>query len=141
MMIYTISWLPLIVVAVINIIIGSLWYSPKLFGNYWMRVTGISMPVGEELEKAKKGMMPKYLAQFIVTLLGAYMFHVVMFSTLSLTLGAAIKLALVLWLGIVVPANAGYVLWEGKPKGLFALNTGNQLVNMLVAAIVFSIWM
>ena len=45
------------------------------------------------------------------------------------------------WLGFVAPVTMGAVLWEGKPWGLWFLNAGYQLVNLLVMGVIIASWM
>jgi hypothetical protein len=50
-----INYLAVLVAALVSMVIGGLWYSPLLFGNIWMKLSGITQ---KDVEKAKKqGMM------------------------------------------------------------------------------------
>jgi hypothetical protein len=35
-----INWIAVIVAAVVNMVVGALWYSPQLFGKQWAKVLG-----------------------------------------------------------------------------------------------------
>ena len=51
----SVNYLAVVVAAVVSIIIGSLWYSPLLFGNVWMRLQRFTK---KDMDKAKqKGMV------------------------------------------------------------------------------------
>ncbi len=45
------NWWVLFVAALIPMIVGAIWYNPKVFGNLWMRTSGVTE------EKAKSGNM------------------------------------------------------------------------------------
>lgn len=136
---YTIHWLPIIVVIIINLIIGSFWYSPKnALGRYWVKHSRVEM--GADKEKMKKMMMKSIVLQIIVTGVMAWIFNVLMHAAFAMTMGAALHLALLAWVGFIIPSYIGTVLWEGKSWGLFWLYTSNQLVNLVVMAVAFSHW-
>jgi hypothetical protein len=51
----TISWLAVVVAAVVKFGIGAAWYSPALFGNKWQALAGVS-------SEAMKSRMPMAIA-------------------------------------------------------------------------------
>lgn len=61
----------LLISALIPLIIGFIWYNPKVFGNFWMRVSGVTE------EKLKTGNMAVI---FIVTYVLGFMISVLMMS-------------------------------------------------------------
>ena len=46
-----VNYLAVLVAAIVSMVIGGLWYSPLLFGNVWMKLSGITQ---KDVEKAKK---------------------------------------------------------------------------------------
>lgn len=59
-------------VAVLPLIIGFVWYHPKVFGNLWMRETGLQ---AEQL--AKGNMAVIFISTYVLSLLLAMFLHVV----------------------------------------------------------------
>ena len=39
---FSMNWLAIIVSALVPLIIGAIWYHPKVFGSAWMHATGIT---------------------------------------------------------------------------------------------------
>lgn len=39
---FSINWLAILVSALIPLVIGAIWYNPKVFGTAWMQATGIT---------------------------------------------------------------------------------------------------
>ncbi|MDB5266416.1 MAG: hypothetical protein JWN89_231 [Parcubacteria group bacterium] len=134
---YTIHWLPVLIIIVINLIIGSLWYSPKMFSGYWVRESNIK-PVTDKAEMQRM-MMKGMIFQIFITGIEAVIYHALMHGVGVATLGDSLKLSLALWLGFVVPSFIGMVIWEGKPWGLFFLHVANQLLNLLIIGLVYSL--
>ena len=113
---------------IVAMILGFIWYGP-LFGKKWMELTGKTM---KDFEKMKSGMPKAYLQGFILALVTAYVLaHFVKYAGAATAIDGAITGAWV-WLGFSVTLMYGSVLWEGKDKRLFLLNSGHYLVNYLV---------
>lgn len=130
-----VNYMSIIIAAVLSFVVGMLWYSPALFGNRWARLAGVNM------SKAKqKSMGSSMLLAFISTLVLAYVFQYLL-EALSYT-GAAMgaTLGFWLWFGFLATSLIGGVLWEGKPWGLYVLNSAYWLVNLLVIGAALGRW-
>lgn len=136
-----VNYLAILVSGIISIILGSLWYGP-LFGKPWMQIMGFSKE--SMTEEQKKGMIKNYALMFVGSLLTAYILsHVITLSMLALG-GSGISVGLQtgfwLWLGLVLPVQLSPVLWEGKPWRLLFINSGYNLVFMLIIGMMLSVW-
>lgn len=128
------SYWGILVAAIAQVVIGSLWYGP-LFGNTWMKLSGIKKPkvINSQM---KKHMMASYIWMFISSIVMAYVLKVVIlqFPFASAT-GVAIT-AFIVWIGFIAPVQLGMVLWEGKPFKLYAINVLYYLVALIVSALI-----
>ncbi|MEK6955996.1 MAG: DUF1761 domain-containing protein, partial [Nanoarchaeota archaeon] len=50
------------------------------------------------------------------------------------------KLALWIWIGFVATVTLSSVLWENKSYKLYLLNNGYNVVNMVVMAVILTLW-
>ncbi len=130
---YEVTLWPVLAAGIANLIIGFIWYNPSVFGASWMQLTNLS-PAQMEAGKKKMPMMA------IVAVLAAVVMAYVM-AHFAIAWGVfdvvgAVELAFWLWVGFIVPAMLGVVLWEGKSVKLFAINAGYWLVSMVVASII-----
>src|SRR5258708_3952514 len=93
----TINLIPVILAALVNMVIGMLWYSPYLFGKYWMKVQGKTK---EDMNSSGAGIM--YVLNTITSLVFAYVLaHIIKFANLNtMVLGA--EAGFWVWLGFVV---------------------------------------
>jgi hypothetical protein len=133
---YEVTLWPVLAAAVSSVLIGFIWYNPHVFGTAWMRLAGISPST---MEAGKKTMPLMAFFGFLASLVMAYVmahFGVAwgVFDWLS-----AIELAFWLWLGFIVPAMLGIVLWEGKSFKLYAINVSYWLVAMIVMALILTL--
>jgi len=127
----TVNYTAIVAAAVASFVVGWLWYGP-LFGKTWMKLTGM-----KEMGK-KDDMMQSMVIMFVGTLITAWVLSAFLQLTGSMTLSAALPVALWVWLGFQAPEAAGVVLWEGKSWNLFFLNAAQKLVNLLAIAAVLT---
>jgi hypothetical protein len=125
----------ILVSALIQWLLGALWYSPALFARPWMSMAGVRMDA-----KKNNRMMVGMVASFVGSLVTSFMLaHVVMWAGAeTYYLGALI--GFILWLGfIAAPLSASYV-YEGRPFELFAINTGYWMVGLCITGGLLAVW-
>ena len=121
-----VSYIPILVAAVVSFVIGMLWYSPALFGKSWMKLAGVKM------QGKPKGIGGIMFTAFIANLVMAYVF-VYFLNILSYAdTVTGVIFGFFLWAGFFATTLLGSVLWEGKPFNLYLINAGYQLVNLVV---------
>lgn len=132
-----INYLAILAAAIAAMALGALWYSPLLFGKQWTKLMGW----GETMpESAKKSATKGYTIQFIASLVMMYVLAHFVFVWGAATASEALQLGFFVWLGFVAPVMIGPQLWEGKSWKLFAIGAGYQLVALLVAAEILTLW-
>jgi len=116
------------------VVLGMVWYSPRVFGGAWMGLVNLSPA---QIESAKK----KMPIMALVGLLAAFVLSWVMLQlalALSVTnvLGA-LTLGFLIWFGCMVPVLLAPVLWEQKELKYFAITAGYWLLTTIsIASIV-----
>ena len=127
-----------LVAAVASMVIGFLWYSPFLFGNMWMELSGMSKA---KLGKAKsKWMTLNYFAMFVSSLVMSYVLAHFIKYTQSTTIMDGAVAGFWLWLGFIATVSLGMVLWEGKPFKLYVLKNAHQLISLIVMGAILATW-
>lgn len=132
-----ISYLAVVVAAIVSYGVGALWHSPVGFGKYWMKLMGFT---NESMRS-----MPLTPAQamsigFVVYLITAYVLALFMSMTNAFTIYTALELGFWIWLGFLSPTLMNAWLWEGKSLKLFGFNALYALVSIEVMAIVLGLW-
>ena len=132
-----VSYLPVLVAAVVVFVLGWLWYSPLLFYNPWMRLRGLDpvaamagakMPAGKLVVEFARCLLLAYVIALLVTLLGIHHWT------------GAVHFGLLLWIGFPVVLLTGSVLWDNIPWKVAAIHAGDWLVKLLVIPIIVSLW-
>ena len=117
--------------------LGGLWYSPVLFAKRWVALIGKT----EEELKANAGSMPmSYLVVLLCGLVTAYVMALVVgnFAPASALDGAIV--GAICWLGFAGATSYGTALFSGKPRALWLIDSGFNLVSFVVAGIILAVW-
>lgn len=122
-----------LVAAIINMVVGALWYSPVLFSKEWMKQTG-----KKESDLNKKGANKMYGISFVVSLVLAYALAHFIYFTGARTAADGAKTALWLWVGFVAATHLPNYLFEGRPLKLYKINVGYHLVSMVIMGAVLA---
>ncbi len=126
-----VNFLAVLVSAIASMVIGSIWYGP-LFGKQFMRVSGMDQWSPEKRAEMKKSMGMTYLVQFIASLVTFYILARFMDDLGQMSVSGGLTVALLAWIGFVVPIKLGDALWGGKMP-MFWLGIGNMLITLLAA--------
>ena len=133
MVVFDVNWLALIVAAVADMIIGSLWYSPVLFGDRWMKAMGkrkedLGDPAGAMTVAIPSALVSAFVLALVLASLGVD----------SLLAGAGV--GLLLWLGFTLPPVALKHAFEGDSRTVAVLFLAYRLVALLIAGAIIGAW-
>ena len=118
--------------------IDSVWYSPVLFGDEWMRLRGVAAPGANA---PKRPMWGRYLGHFAaaVVLFAGLGFFIAQSG--SIGAGDAMSVAAIAWLGFSATAAARKMIWEGAPFKLILIEEVGALVVWVVGAAIIGAMM
>lgn len=130
---FEISFLPILIASIAHVIIGMIWYNPKVFGTAWAQAAGMRP---DQMERGKKMMPVMAGVGFLSAMLVAYvLFHFGIAWGVFDWIGG-IELGFWIWLGFVAPVLLGSVLWEMKPFKYFLINASYWLLSLVVMGII-----
>lgn len=132
-----INYLAVLVAAVLGFAIGGLWYSPFLFANQWVKAQGFTEEQVKEMQKdASKAYSISLVCMVLIALAMA-----VIASYLHLALFMqGLKLGLLAWGGFALPLGLMATMFTGRKMTVFLIDTGYQLVYLLVIGTIISVW-
>jgi len=135
-----VNWLAVIVCTIIAIVIGSVWYSPALFGKMWMKGNGWTK---EDMEKSKgKINMPAlYAAQIFWSLVTAVAMNIILNSAHVWGGASGALWGLGLWFGILLPYKIADAIWKQAPRSVWMVEAGNSLVTLIIFGAILGSWM
>ena len=119
-----------VAVAVMVMAVGMVWYSLQVFGKKWMSDVGLS------LEVMNKAPAASYVVSIVASLvLGIFMDY---FATrLNLhTWQGGLVLGAKMWLAFVATSMAMNYVFARRPRRLFLIDVGYQLVIFVLAGLI-----
>lgn len=69
------NWWPYFVAPFASLVVGMIWYNPKVFGNAWMKEAGITFNPEEKFNMVKAFSLCLLYSFFICFMLGAIVIH------------------------------------------------------------------
>lgn len=138
------NWAAYAVAVVAQMIIGYIWFHPKVMGTMWAKARGISV---EEIMPKNKGMVYGFtilytllFTMFIMTNVTGPGQDVAPDGHSYHTFKHGIAHALILTGFVVLPVLGTPALYEGKKKGWMIVQMGYWFVRLIVAAGIISAW-
>jgi hypothetical protein len=123
-----VNWLAVLVAAISTMVLGGIWYS-ALFMRTWSQASGVKAPAASP---------PTYLIMFILALLAAWAFAMLLGANATLGSGIALGLkvgalfvAASLWVNYTF-ANRGMTLW--------LIDAGFHVVRFVLFGIILGTW-
>ncbi|MBB5632420.1 hypothetical protein BKA04_000643 [Cryobacterium mesophilum] len=133
-----INYWAVIIATLSSMVVGSIWYTPKVFGNYWMKKAGVT----------PSGRMSDAAGPIITTVLVSFVTAWVLAGAAYLAwdfygggfLWNTIVTAIVLWAGFTAARFITHDAFDNRPSGLTVLNIAHELVTVVVMAIIIGVW-
>lgn len=129
-----------IVATVAMFAVGAVWYM-VLFQKQWAKMHGMDKLTDKQMKEMSAKMGPYYGLQLLMTVLSAWVLAYLMSLLPSMS---PIVLAMLMWVGFVLPMSVSGVIFGGTkseyilPKIL--IQAGEMLVRLIVAALVISLF-
>jgi len=134
MLSFDINWFAIILLVVVNIGIGAVWYGP-MFGKAWMAEVGLSM---EDVESGN--MTRAYSFAFFNSLIMAFVLANVVKWTAADTILDGLLLGLIMWLGFTGFSSGVNHAFEGRSTKLWLIHSSMYLVGLMIMGMVLVVW-
>lgn len=133
-----INYIAVILATLSSMIVGSVWYTPKVFGNYWMKKTGVT-PSGN----ASDAIRPIVIT-VIVSFITAWVLAGAAFISFDFYGGSffwnSVITAILLWAGFTAARFITHDAFDNRPAGLTILNIAHEFVTLVIMAIIIGVW-
>ncbi len=136
----SVNYLAVLLAAAASMVVGSIWYSQKVFGSPWAKLAKIDMS-----RKPKPGEMIWLLSStFVASLVTAYVLaHVTYLSYVFFDytyLQTALITGFWLWLGLTAARIYVHDAFENRRKKLTLITVSHELVTILAMALVIGLF-
>jgi len=137
----SINWLAVLVCVIVSMVVGSIWFSPKVFFTIWWKAIGKT-----ENQAPGEWSIPMWLtwvlvvlSSFVQAVFMALFVNAMGSMTGGATLGSGIMTGFLLWLGFVAPASLLNKLFAGQLKA-WVLEVGHHLIVFLLFGAILGAW-
>ncbi len=131
----SINLLAVLLAAVLNMVLGALWYSPVLFAKPWIASIG---KTEDEIKKSSPGFI--YAINTIGNLVLAYVLaHFIDYAQAATVVQGA-QTGFWVWLGFLVPVLLTVYMFEMRSIKLYFIFISYQLIALVLEGIILAIW-
>ena len=125
-----------LVAAIAKMVVGAIWYSPRVWGTQWLALMGWSQ---KELQQRKTGLSKAYGWTFAGALALAYFLaHCVAYMRAETPAYGAL-VGIWVWFGFVATTSLSAYLFDGRPLKLYLINQGYELVMFAVMGAILAV--
>lgn len=133
-----INYWAVILATLSSMVVGAIWYTPKIFGNYWMKKSGVEMT--GKASDAFGPMVTTVIVSFITAWVLAGASFIAWHFYGGGFLWSSIATAIVLWAGFTAARFITHDAFDKRPSGLTMLNIAHELVTLVVMALIIGVW-
>jgi len=131
----SINYWAVLVAGAVYMILGSIWYSPVLFGKTWTK------NIGKTKEQIKADFSPfNLLWAFIGSFIGAYGIARIMLWSGGSTIADGIKISIVVGVCFVMVTMGINDMFEKRPCKLTMINILYHMVSFIIIGIIIGAW-
>lgn len=130
-----INYLAVVVCGIISMLIGAIWYGP-VFSKVWMKEVGYTE---DDLKKDFNSGKTYGLAVVSHTFMALVLAYFLQLTNASAIL-ESIRISLSAWFGFIFLTMFINSLFARKTFRLVAIDSGYQLVNMILFGIILVLW-
>lgn len=131
-----VNYLAVLVSGIVIFILGGAWYSPALFAKRWVALQGRT----EEELRANGPTAGKFLSVFVCGVLSAWALAVLLNHIAHPSPVRGALLGVLAWIGFTGATSFGSYMFSGRPRALWAIDSGYYLVSFVVAGIILGAW-
>jgi hypothetical protein len=133
-----INYIAVVLATLSSMVIGSIWYTPRVFGKYWMKATGVTMS-----GNGRDAIRP-ILVTVVVSFITAWVLAGAVAISFNFYGGSflvnALVTGLILWAGFTAARFITHDAFDRRPAGLTVLNVSHELVTIMVMALIIGVW-
>lgn len=132
---FGINYWAVVIAWLVNVVVGSFWYSPAGFGKLWTKLTGIDHMKMPEKEATKT---IGFIA--LSALVQVFVLAVIIRSLHVTEVTNALLVGGFVWLGLTAATTVGNALYQRLGWKFWWLNSSYFLLVMIVNSIILAIW-
>ena len=135
----TINYLAIFLAAVSTMVVGSIWYTPKVFGNTWMKLAKVNPNLKLSNVEIFIQLGGAFIASLITAAVLAYFAQIMQHALGGSFLSNSLMVGLLGWIGFTAARIYMHDSFEGRRKKLTAINVLHEFVTIVVMAFIIGL--
>ena len=137
-MVPEINYWAVLIATASSMIVGSVWYAPKVFGTRWSKLANVDMdrPGSSATMAIITTVIVSFATAWVLAGASAIAWHFYDGSFFW----AAVVTGILLWAGFTAARFITHDAFEGRPTSLTTMNIGHELVTIVIMAIIIGVW-
>jgi hypothetical protein len=131
-----VNWIAVLVAGIVAMVIGAVWFSPRLFARPWMRAIG---KTPEEIAASGSANLG-YAVAALSSLVVAYLMSWVVDWAEAGNVFEGAATGFLVWLGFVATTFAVNTAFGGRPWMLYLIDAGHFLAVFVVVGAIVGAW-
>ncbi len=131
-----VNYLAVVLAGLSSMVVGFVWYLPKVFGNTWARLAHVDL----NRKMTTKEMAYTFGGTLLASLVTAYILAHVTYLSNEVLGGSFLQNALTtgfwLWLGFTAARIFTHDAFEARRKKLTLLTFGNEIITVMAMALI-----
>jgi hypothetical protein len=128
------NYLAILVASLAYFALGSVWYSPLLFGTAWQKL------VNHTMKPEKSEMIRLFSTTFVLGALSMFVLEYFIKATASVTWSDGVWVGFLSAIGYVATTIGTTFMYEGKPLKLFLIDAGFHVAGFLIGGAIMGVW-
>lgn len=138
---FAVNWVGVIVGNIALLVIGFVWFMPKVFGDRWIAYMGRP---GEQLNEVKERLTyrkpgPDFVLSILSGTLNSFVMAVLALNLKATTAGDGILLGLLVWAGFFLSYMTANKVFAKRSWGLWGIDVSHALVAQVVLAAIVTL--
>ena len=121
-----------------SMLVGSIWYAPKVFGTRWSKLANVDMdrPGASATMAIITTVIVSFATAWVLAGASAIAWHFYDGSFFW----AAVVTGVLLWAGFTAARFITHDAFEGRPTALTTMNIAHEIVTIVVMAVIIGVW-
>lgn len=133
----TLNWVAIALATLSSMVVGTVWYLPKVFGDRWQALTGKD-PNNPTSKPAAYG--GSFVASAVTAIALAIAIDVAAAAITAPFLPLALVVAAVLWAGFTAARILVHELFESRDLRIWLITAGYELVTLVAMAAIIGLF-
>ena len=128
---FAVNWVGVIIGNLALLVIGFVWFMPKVFGDRWIAYLGRP---GEQLKPG-----PDFILSVLSGTLNSFVMAVLALNLKATTAGDGVVLGLVVFAGFFLSYMTANTVFAKKSWGLWGIDVSHALIAQVVLAVIVTL--